>query len=106
MEDVNLRAMITMKNDLEVNVGYSDHTRGIEVPIAAVAMGATVIEKHFSLDRNMDGPDHAASLEPDELKQMVSAIRNIEKAMGDGVKKPSKSEAKNISIGKKVYRCI
>ena len=101
MEDVNLRAMITMKNDLEVNVGYSDHTRGIEVPIAAVAMGATVIEKHFSLDRNMDGPDHAASLEPDELKQMVSAIRNIEKAMGDGVKKPSKSEAKNINVARR-----
>ena len=101
MEDVNLRAMITMKNDLGVNVGYSDHTLGIEVPIATVAMGATVIEKHFTLDRSMDGPDHAASLEPDELKQMVSAIRNIEKAMGDGVKKPSKSEAKNINMARR-----
>ena len=84
-----------------MQVGYSDHTLGIEVPIAAVAMGATVIEKHFTLDRTMSGPDHAASLEPEELKAMVAAIRNIEKAMGDGVKKTSKSEKKNIPIARK-----
>lgn len=101
IEDVNLNAMLTMKDEFGVNVGYSDHTLGIEVPIAAVAMGATVIEKHFTLDRAMPGPDHAASLEPDELKLMVKSIRNIEKAMGDGVKKPSKSEKKNIEIARK-----
>jgi N,N'-diacetyllegionaminate synthase len=101
MEDVNLRAMLSMKEKLGVNIGYSDHTLGIEVPIAAVAMGATVIEKHFTLDRSMDGPDHAASLEPDELKQMVKSIRNIEKALGDGIKKPSNSEQKNIPIARK-----
>lgn len=101
MEDVNLRAMLSMENELGVKVGYSDHTLGIEIPIAAVAMGATVIEKHFTLDRTMEGPDHAASLEPLELKQMVKGIRNIEKAMGDGVKKPSNSEVKNISIVRK-----
>jgi N,N'-diacetyllegionaminate synthase len=101
MDDVNLKAMLTMGNELGVNIGYSDHTLGIEVPIAAVAMGATVIEKHFTLDRNLPGPDHAASLEPDELKEMVTAIRNIEKAMGDGVKIPSPSEIKNIAIARK-----
>ena len=101
MEDVNLKAMITIKDELGVNIGYSDHTLGIEVPIAAVAMGATVIEKHFTLDRNMPGPDHAASLEPEELKAMVTAIRNIEKAMGGGEKKPSSSETKNISVARK-----
>jgi N,N'-diacetyllegionaminate synthase len=101
MEDVNLRAMLSMENELGVKVGYSDHTLGIEIPIAAVAMGATVIEKHFTLDRTMEGPDHAASLEPGELKQMVKSIRNIEKAIGDGVKKPSNSEEKNISIVRK-----
>ena len=101
MEDVNLRAMLSMENELGVKVGYSDHTLGVEIPIAAVAMGATVIEKHFTLDRTMEGPDHAASLEPDELKQMVKSIRNIEKAIGDGVKKPSNSEEKNISIVRK-----
>jgi N,N'-diacetyllegionaminate synthase len=101
IEDVNLNAMLTIKDEFGVNVGYSDHTLGIEVPIAAVAMGATVIEKHFTLDRAMLGPDHAASLEPDELKQMVKSIRNIEKALGDGVKKPSKSEKKNIDIARK-----
>jgi N,N'-diacetyllegionaminate synthase len=100
-EDVNLRAMISIKEALGVEVGYSDHTLGLEVPIAAVSMGATVIEKHFTLDRSMDGPDHAASLEPNELKEMVSAIRNIEKAMGDGVKKPSKSELKNLPVVRK-----
>jgi N,N'-diacetyllegionaminate synthase len=101
MEDVNLRAMLSMEKELGVKVGYSDHTVGIEVPVAAVAMGATVIEKHFTLDREMDGPDHAASLEPSELKQMVDSIRNIEKAMGDGQKKPSKSEEANIGVVRK-----
>jgi N,N'-diacetyllegionaminate synthase len=101
MKDVNLKAMLNIKDELGVNIGYSDHTLGIEVSIAAVAMGATVIEKHFTLDRNMSGPDHAASLEPEELKAMVTAIRNIEKAMGDGIKKPSPSETKNISVARK-----
>jgi len=101
MEDVNLRAMLAMRDELEINIGYSDHTLGIEVPIAAVALGATVIEKHFTLDRTMEGPDHASSLEPDELMQMVYSIRNIEKAMGDGLKMPSKSERDNIRIVRK-----
>lgn len=100
-EDVNLKAMLTIKNAFNVKVGYSDHTQGIEVPIAAVALGAEVIEKHFTLDRNMEGPDHKASLEPNELKQMVKAIRNIEVALGDGIKKPSKSELKNRDIARK-----
>ncbi len=100
-EDVNLRAMQTIKECFGTQVGYSDHTRGIEVPIAAVALGATVIEKHFTLDRNMPGPDHKASLEPDELKAMVSAIRNIEKALGSAEKKISDSERKNIAIARK-----
>lgn len=99
--DVNLNAMLTMKEKLNVPVGYSDHTMGIEIPIAAVAMGATVIEKHFTLDRNMEGPDHKASLEPEELQAMVQAIRNVELALGSGVKRPSKSEEKNISIVRK-----
>ena len=101
MADVNLRAMLTIRDELGVKVGYSDHTLGIEVAIAAVAMGARVIEKHFTLDRTLPGPDHAASLEPNELKAMVAAIRNIEKAMGDGLKKPSPSEIKNIPIARK-----
>ena len=101
MADVNLKAMLTIRDELGVNVGYSDHTLGIEVPVAAVAIGATVIEKHFTLDRTLPGPDHAASLEPDELKHMVDAIRNIEKTMGDGVKKPSPSEIKNIPIARR-----
>ena len=101
MEDVNLNAMLTIRDKLGVKIGYSDHTLGLEIPVAAVAMGATVIEKHFTLDRSLPGPDHAASLEPDELKAMVSAIRNIEKAMGDGMKKPSPSEARNIPIARK-----
>ena len=101
MNDVNLRAMLTIRDELNVKVGYSDHTLGIGIPIAAVAMGATVIEKHFTLDCNLPGPDHAASLEPDELKSMVNAIRNIEKAMGHGIKKPSSSEKKNIPIARK-----
>ena len=101
MKDVNLKAMLTIRNKLGVKVGYSDHTLGIEIPIAAVALGATVIEKHFTLDRNLPGPDHRASLEPDELKAMVKAIRNIEKAMGNGIKTPSASEIKNIPIARK-----
>lgn len=100
-EDVNLRAMITMRDHCGCEVGYSDHTKGIEVPIAAVAMGATVIEKHFTLDRNMEGPDHKASLEPNELKRMVNAIRNIESAMGSGKKMPSQSELTNIGVVRK-----
>lgn len=100
-EDVNLLAMQQIKEDFQVEVGYSDHTKGIEVPIAAVALGATVIEKHFTLDRDMEGPDHKASLEPDELKAMVSAIRHIEQALGDGHKQISESERKNIAIARK-----
>ena len=99
---MNLKAMDALRNEFGVEVGYSDHTKGVEVPIAAVALGATVIEKHFTLDRNMEGPDHKASLEPDELKAMVSAIRNIEKAVGgDGTKHISESERKNIAIARK-----
>ncbi len=100
-EDVNLKAMCSMKERFGLEVGYSDHTKGIEVPIAAVAMGATIIEKHFTLDKNMEGPDHKASLEPDELKQMVDSIRNIEKALGSGIKQPAESERKNIAIARK-----
>lgn len=107
MQDVNLRAMQTLKEQMQLPVGYSDHTKGIEVPVAAVAMGAAVIEKHFTLDKTMDGPDHKASLEPDELKAMVQAIRNIEKALGTGEKEPSPSEQKNISVVRKsiVAKC-
>ena len=102
MGDVNLLAMKQMAKDLKVKVGYSDHTLGIEVPIAAVALGARVIEKHFTLNRNLPGPDHAASLQPEELKSMVNAIRNIEKAIsGNGIKEASKSELKNIDVARK-----
>ena len=101
MEDVNLRAMATIRDSFDVKVGYSDHTLGIEIPIAAVALGAVVIEKHFTLDRSLAGPDHAASLEPEELQLMVSSIRKIEQAMGDGIKRPSASEVKNIPIARK-----
>ena len=101
MEDVNLRAMLTIGKELDINFGYSDHTLGIEVDIAAVAMGASCIEKHFTLDCNMEGPDHKASLEPNQLKAMVIAIRNIEVALGGSVKKPSKSEIKNMKIARK-----
>lgn len=106
-QDVNLKAMHTIRESLGVGVGYSDHTRGIEVSIAAAALGAEVIEKHFTLDKKMEGPDHKASLEPDELQAMVKAIRNIELALGDGEKKPSESEKKNIDIARKsiVARC-
>jgi len=101
MDEVNLRAMQSIGAAFGVATGYSDHTPGIEVAIAAVAMGATVIEKHFTLDRNLPGPDHQASLEPDELKAMVSAIRNIEIALGDGVKRLTPSEAKNKPVARK-----
>jgi N,N'-diacetyllegionaminate synthase len=102
LQDVNLKAMQTIKSAFPgVHVGYSDHTEGIEVPIAAVAMGATIIEKHFTLDKNLPGPDHKASLEPDELTAMVRAIRNIEIALGNGIKKPSSSESKNMAIARK-----
>ena len=101
MPDVNLRAMLTIRDALGVAVGYSDHTRGIEVATAAVALGATVIEKHVTLDRNLPGPDHKASLEPSELVAMVTAIRNVERALGDGIKRPSASEGKNLPIVRK-----
>ncbi len=100
-EDVNLLAMETIKKAFNVDIGYSDHTIGIEIPIAAVALGAKVIEKHFTLDKNMYGPDHKASLEPHELKAMILAIRNVEKALGSGIKEPSNSEIKNIKIARK-----
>jgi N,N'-diacetyllegionaminate synthase len=101
MTDVNLRAMQSIHATFGVAVGYSDHTQGIEVPIAAVAMGATVIEKHFTLDRNLSGPDHQASLEPAELKAMVTAIRNIEVSLGDGIKRLTPSEARNKTVARK-----
>lgn len=97
-DEVNLKAMQTMKAAFKCQVGYSDHTMGIEVPIAAVAMGAEIIEKHFTLDKNMEGPDHKASLDPNELKEMVTSIRNIEKALGDGIKRPNASEQKNAEV--------
>jgi N,N'-diacetyllegionaminate synthase len=99
--DVNLKALHTLKEKFQVPVGYSDHTKGIEIAIAAVAMGAMVVEKHFTLDRNMEGPDHKASLEPHELKAMVTAIRNVELAMGNGAKRPVESEIKNIGPARK-----
>lgn len=101
--EVNLRAMQTMKEAFKCPVGYSDHTMGTEIPIAAVAMGAEIIEKHFTLNRNMDGPDHKASLEPHELKYMVDCIRNIEVALGDGIKRPNPSE---VEISKVVLKSI
>lgn len=101
MQDVNLRAMCSIRDVFGVAVGYSDHTTGIEVPIAAVALGATVIEKHLTLDRDLPGPDHKASLEPGEFAEMVRSIRNIEQAMGDGIKRPTPSEAKNKPIARK-----
>lgn len=107
-KDVNLAAMKTIHEEFGVPIGYSDHTRGIEIPIAAVAMGATVIEKHFTLDRNMKGPDHKASLEPDELKAMVSAIRNVEVSIGNSEKQPAESEKKNMEVARKsiVANCL
>lgn len=100
-EEVNLRAMLTLKEAFKLPVGYSDHTLGIEVPVAAVALGAKVIEKHFTLDRSLQGPDHKASLEPDELKAMVIAIRNVEKALGDGIKRPNRSELEIMKVARK-----
>lgn len=100
-KDVNLLAMLKMQEAFNVSVGYSDHTKGIEIPLAATALGAAVIEKHFTLDRQMEGPDHKASLEPQELKSMISSIRHIEQAMGDGEKRPSESEKKNIPVARK-----
>ena len=100
-DSVNLKAMLTLQNEFGYRVGYSDHTNGIEIPVAAVAMGATVIEKHFTLDKNMEGPDHKASLEPEELKQMVLSIRNVEVALGNGIKQPSEAEKNNIAIARK-----
>jgi N,N'-diacetyllegionaminate synthase len=101
MVDVNLRAMQTIAREFNVRIGYSDHTQGIEVAVAAVALGATIIEKHFTLDHALPGPDHKASLEPGQLATMVDAIRNIEQAMGDGIKGPSPTEAKNLPIVRK-----
>jgi N-acetylneuraminate synthase/N,N'-diacetyllegionaminate synthase len=101
MKDVNLKAMLTISDEFGISVGYSDHTLGIEVPIAAVALGASVIEKHFTLDRNLSGPDHKASLEPHELKKMIESIRNIEKALGSGEKKTTDSEMGNKIIARK-----
>lgn len=101
MHDVNLRAMLDIGKKLQIKTGYSDHTMGIEVPIASAALGAVIIEKHFTLDRTMDGPDHKASLEPDELKAMVKGIRNIEQALGNDFKAPTESEQKNITIARK-----
>jgi N,N'-diacetyllegionaminate synthase len=101
MSDVNLLAMQSIQERFKVAVGYSDHSLGIEVPIAAVALGATMIEKHFTLDRNLPGPDHKASLEPGELKAMVGAIRNIELALGDGIKRLMPSEIGNLAIARK-----
>ncbi|MPN11385.1 N,N'-diacetyllegionaminic acid synthase [bioreactor metagenome] len=103
MSEVNLNAMITLKNEFNCQVGYSDHTLGIEVPIAAVALGATIIEKHFTLDKLMEGPDHRASLDPSELKEMVIAIRNVETALGSGIKEPNNSEKE---ISKVVLKSI
>jgi N,N'-diacetyllegionaminate synthase len=101
INEVNLNAMLTIKKTFDVKVGYSDHTSGIEVSIAAVALGAAVIEKHLTLDKNLPGPDHAASTEPDNFLEMVKAIRNIEKAMGNGNKEPTKSEKKNMLVARK-----
>lgn len=101
LEEVNLKAMLTIRDTFGVKVGYSDHTRGIEIPVAAVALGAQIIEKHFTKSRNLPGPDHKASLEPAELAGMVKAIRNVEKALGDGIKEPTASELKNIKAARK-----
>lgn len=101
VDEVNLKAMCTLRDAFKCQVGYSDHTMGLEVPVAAVALGAEIIEKHFTLDRNMEGPDHKASLEPAELKLMVQQIRNIEAALGDGIKRPNKSEVENAKVVQK-----
>jgi N,N'-diacetyllegionaminate synthase len=101
MKEVNLNAMITIREQLNISTGLSDHSNGIEVAIAAAAMGASIIEKHFTLDKNLPGPDHLASASPDELAKMIKSIRNIELAMGDGIKQPTHSEKKNILIARK-----
>ncbi len=101
VDEVNLRAMCTLKQAFKCKTGYSDHTMGLEVPVAAVALGAEIIEKHFTLDRTMEGPDHKASLEPTELRQMVEQIRHIEAALGDGIKRPNKSEVANAKVVQK-----
>lgn len=101
VDEVNLKAMCTLRDAFKCQVGYSDHTMGLEIPVAAVALGAEIIEKHFTLDRTMDGPDHKASLEPAELKLMVQQIRNIEAALGDGIKRPNKSESENAKVVQK-----
>ncbi|WP_435627920.1 N-acetylneuraminate synthase [Candidatus Ferrigenium straubiae] len=101
MNEVNLRAMLTLKEAFKIRIGYSDHTIGLEVPVAAVALGAEVLEKHFTLDKEMEGPDHKASMDPGELSAMVRAIRNIESAMGDGIKRPNPSEEKTKQIVRK-----
>ena len=101
MNDANLKAMVSMKERFDISVGYSDHTLGIEAAIAAVAMGGRIIEKHLTLNRNMTGPDHKSSLEPEEFKQMVESIRNVEIALGDGLKKPTISESKNLVISRR-----
>lgn len=100
-DEINLTAMVTIGEAFKVKFGYSDHSEGIEIPLAAVAMGATVIEKHFTLDKNMKGPDHKASLEPDELRMMIDGIRKIERALGDGIKRPTLGELKNKSVARK-----
>ncbi|MEW6482425.1 MAG: N-acetylneuraminate synthase [bacterium] len=100
-EDVNLKAMVTLKDEFNLPIGYSDHTEGIEVSVGAVALGACVIEKHFTLDKNLAGPDHKASLEPDEFRKMVQSIRNVEMAMGNGIKKPTKSEIEVQKVARK-----
>ena len=99
--EVNLKAMLTLRSEFKCQVGYSDHTRGIEIPIAAVAMGAAIIEKHFTLDRTMEGPDHKASLEPEALRSMICAIRNVERALGTGEKIPTASELPNKVVARK-----
>lgn len=106
-ESVNMNAMLTLKKEFGLDIGYSDHTQGIEIPTMAVSMGAKIIEKHFTLDKNLEGPDHKASLEPQELKAMVDSIRNVEKAFGEGKKEPQEAEKKNITIARKsiVAKC-
>lgn len=101
IENVNLKAMLQLQREFDITVGYSDHTVGIEVPVAAVSLGAALIEKHFTLDKAMDGPDHAASLDPAELKAMINAIRNVEKALGSGIKAPTETELKNKQVARK-----
>ena len=101
IDEINLNAMQTIRDSLKIKVGYSDHSLGFEVPIAAVALGATVIEKHFTLDRSMSGPDHKASIEPNELREMIKSIRIVEKILGNGIKRPLSSEKKNIQIVRK-----